>query len=226
MNVQHILRIASIAVIVSLLPACASKNNAPLTDTISTIKPIAPPTEVIVHRVKRGDRLGDIAKQYTGSIENWREIAAFNEISNPKRLLVGDDLEIPLSLTPEFAITQKDSSPKVVPTSLALKQAEPDRSAEAVDVVVQPVDNNRNFDLKPLTEIAQSPASGTGSFVKVVGSYYPKGVYSQPAPYSRLLLRVAPGTVFEFESKVNDWYKVSTDKGSGYIRLVDGLILE
>jgi len=32
--------------------------------------------------------------------------------------------------------------------------------------------------------------------------------------------------LFEFDRKVNDWYKVITDKGTGYIRAVDGLIIE
>lgn len=228
MNVQSKLAILPSIAIAIVLTSCASPNSSPAQSVKAT--QIAPPTKVIIHRVKPGDRLSDIAKIYTGSAENWREIAAFNEIANPRKLLVGAEVEIPESLTANYV----DENQQVATTELVERPAGSVVDVtkdEETGVVIQSVNNNRNFELKPITASTESAVEQTRStseslYVKVVGSYYPKGVYSQPAAYSQLLLRVAPGTVFEFESKVNDWYKVQTDKGVGYIRLVDGLILE
>ena len=223
MNVQAKLPFFLIIVVAAMLPACASKS--PSTNQGANAQPIAPPTKVITHRVKTGDRLSDIAKKYTGSAENWRRIAAFNEIRNPRKLTVGAEIEIPESLTANYA----DAGRQVPTTQLVQRPAGAVVNVtedEETGVVIQTVNNNRDFELKPLEVGTQTSPTSDSLYLKVVGSYYPKGVYSQPAPYSQLLLRVAPGTVFEFESKVNDWYKVKTDKGAGYIRLADGLILE
>lgn len=206
----------------AVLSACASKGGS---SSASNTAPVAPSMEVIVHTVKSGDRLSDIAKQYTGTAENWRNIAAFNEISNPRRLRVGATIEIPMSMSPGYV----DNRAKAGKNTLPAKPSTPTVSNETPDVatvVIKPVDSNRNFELKPLPTDQSQHASSASAYIKIVGSYYPKGVYSQPAPYSALLLRVAPGTLFEFDRKVNDWYKVNTDKGAGYIRAVDGLIIE
>ena len=225
MNIKFYTRILLLTAMVALLPACASNNRS--TSRLSNTPPVAPSIEVITHKVKSGDRLSDIAKQYTGTAENWRNIAAFNEITNPRKLRVGTDIEIPMTLTPGYVDNRAGSN---LSTPLASTSASDptaaSTTADAATVVVEPVASNRNFELKPLPTDQTQRASTASSYVKIVGSYYPKGVYSQPAPYSTLLLQVAPGTLFEFDRKVNDWYKVTTDKGAGYIRVVDGLIIE
>ena len=77
------------------------------------------------------------------------------------------------------------------------------------------------------TIVPVSDSAATGSRrVKVVGTYFPKGVYAQPASYSRLMMRVAPGTVFELEREVGDWYGVVTEDGIGYLRDSDGRLVE
>lgn len=45
--------------------------------------------------VQRGDTLAEIAQRLTGDSSNWRTIAAHNNISNPKKLRVGQALAIP-----------------------------------------------------------------------------------------------------------------------------------
>lgn len=227
MNINLYTRILLVTASVALLPACASKNGS--TSRLSNTPPIAPSIEVITHKVESGDRLSDIAKQYTGTAENWRNIAAFNEISNPRKLRVGVDIEIPMTLTPGYVDNRASGSRNTLPitqTSTGVNNPTADTNADVTTVVIEPVASNRNFELKPLPTDLTQRASTASAYVKVVGSYYPKGVYSQPAAYSTLLLRVAPGTLFEFDGKVNDWYKVTTDKGAGYIRVVDGLIIE
>ncbi len=220
MNIKLSTRILIVAALAAALSACGSKGRT--TSSASSTAPVAPSMEVIVHTVKSGDRLSDIAQQYTGVAENWRSIAAFNEISNPRRLRVGTTIEIPMSMAPGYVDNRATASRNSVPSKPTPSEPEADIAA----VVVKPVNDNRNFELKPLPTDQTQRASTASAYIKVVGSYYPKGVYSQPAPYSTLLLRVAPGTLFEFDRKVNDWYKVNTDKGAGYIRAVDGLIIE
>ena len=50
-----------------------------------------PETYVVV----RGDTLWDIAVKVYGNGELWKKIAAANGKPNPKRLLVGSELELP-----------------------------------------------------------------------------------------------------------------------------------
>jgi len=223
MNIKICTRILLIGAMLTLLSACGSKGRTSSTPASST-PPVAPSIEVITHRVRTGDRLSDIAKKYTGSAENWRSIAAFNEISNPRRLRVGDEIEIPMSLKPGYVDSRAGNNNTAPVAQTTVAQASSDD--DIAEVVIQPINDNRNFELNPLPTDQSQQASTASAYVKIVGSYYPKGVYSQPAPYSTLLLRVAPGTLFEFDRKVNDWYKVNTDKGTGYIRDVDGLIIE
>ncbi len=230
MNIRSRTRILILTAMVAMLSACGSNGQRPSNSASNTV-PVAPSMEVIVHTVKSGDRLSDIAKLYTGTAENWRKIAAFNEIRNPRRLRVGAVIEIPMSMSPSYVDNRAGSNSNLLPTTLntatatatsAQKETEPDIAT----VVIKPVNDNRNFELKPLPTDQSQRGSIASAYIKIVGSYYPKGVYSQPAPYSTLLLRVAPGTLFEFDRKVNDWYKVNTDKGAGYIRAIDGLIIE
>ena len=223
MNIRFCTRILIVTAMVAVLPACGSKGST--SSSVSNTPPVAPSMEVIVHTVKSGDRLSDIAKQYTGTVENWRNIAAFNEISNPRRLRVGTLIEIPMSMSPGYVDNRASANRNTLPATLSTPTVD-EPTPDIAAVVIESVDNNRNFELKPLPTDLSQQASTASAYIKIVGSYYPKGVYSQPAPYSTLLLRVAPGTLFEFDRKVNDWYKVNTDKGAGYIRAVDGLIIE
>lgn len=203
---------------------------------------------IIEHTIESGDRLVDLSAKYTGDNNQWGAIAAYNDITNPRSLKIGDIVAIPYSLIPEALrteelrlstrvfgedATRKDvagnpNAPATLPVSptstLALKrQAAPASS----DVIVQPVTTNKSFDLKPVDESELRRTGSTSSEaakVRVIGSYYPKGIYQQPASYSTLLMRVAPGTVFELEREINDWYKVVTADGIGYLRSVDGSI--
>ncbi len=204
---------------------------------------------IIEHTIESGDRLVDLSNQYTGDNNQWSAIAAYNDITDPRQLKIGDIVAIPYSLIPEALrteelrlstrafgenATRKDvagnpSAPAALPVSptstLALKrQAAP---AASSDVIVQSVTTNKSFELKPVDEAELRLTGSTSSEaakVRVMGTYYPKGIYQQPASYSTLLMRVAPGTVFELEREVNDWYKVVTADGIGYLRAVDGSI--
>ena len=94
-----------------------------------------------------------------------------------------------------------------------------------VPVVVSPVRSREAFELSPLDGTESVAASGS-RFVKVVGSYTPKGVYEQPAGQSRVLMRITPGTVLPLERTVDGWYRVLTSAGPGYLRDGDAQIVE
>ncbi len=179
---------------------------------------------VIRYTVQRGDRLGSIAQEFTGQSSKWRDIAQHNNISNPRRLMEGTVLEIPTDLIPGYQrpapVTTTQQSP-----ALAIRRNQP---TEVTPVVVTPINTNRDFELNPIdeNETTQRAYVGTGTQVKVVGTYYPKGIYTEPAAYSKLIMRVAPGTVFSLDSQVNEWFKIETEKGTGYIRASDAAILE
>ncbi|NND91642.1 MAG: LysM peptidoglycan-binding domain-containing protein [Granulosicoccus sp.] len=232
-----------LALAVALVSGCATLRTVQDTEADES-------SRTVQHTIAPGDRLSDISLQYTGEVSQWEAIAAYNDITDPRTLRIGDVITIPGSLIPtsgqsESAATvarsasresldvASSSSSQVAPTAtgtLALQRspevdAEPE---ETGDVVLQPVRINRSFELEPLDESQLNRSTSiqtTPPRVRVVGTYYPKGVYDQPASYSNLMMRVAPGTVLELESEVNDWYKVVTDRGIGYLRNVDGKLI-
>ncbi len=189
----------------------------------------------ITHTVAPGDRLSDIALKYTGQIGQWEAIAAYNNITDPRTLRIGDTLTIPASMIParKRPVTSSVTSSGVAAATsgtLALQRTREaqETQGEAGDVLIAPVNTNRTFDLSPIETSSLNESHDNNSSqprIRVIGSYYPKGVYQQPASYSKLIMRVAPGTIFELEQEVNDWYKVVTDQGVGYIRMIDGTLI-
>jgi hypothetical protein len=199
------LKIVFIATALAALQGCAS----------APIEPEAVPEAVasssqsgsgeVIHRVRPHERLGDIAIKYTGNATNWENIARYNGISNPTRLRVGTMIAIPNSLAVKRSARQKTN-----------------------DVVLEPVKTNRAFQLSPIKEselVRRAQKKAAAVKVQVVGTYYPKGIYRQPANYSTLVMRAAPGTLFDVEYLANDWYKIVTKNGIGYLREDDGKVV-
>ncbi|WP_322906906.1 bifunctional 2',3'-cyclic-nucleotide 2'-phosphodiesterase/3'-nucleotidase [Paenibacillus campi] len=81
-------------------PVTPSKPATPATTPATPAKPVTPvktpakDTAEQTYTVKRGDNLYRIGLKYGVS---WEELAKFNKITDPKRLQVGDVLEIPVS---------------------------------------------------------------------------------------------------------------------------------
>ncbi len=65
-------------------------------------------TAPVFHVVRRGETLGAIARQYGVS---WQELAAANNIANPNRILVGQQLVIMTTSAPATAATPPTASP-------------------------------------------------------------------------------------------------------------------
>ena len=71
-----------------------------------------PPVSGVIHHVKSGDTLSEIAKTYKGKIE---EIVAFNELSNENDIYIGDILVVPDGLMPP-----PPAKPRPAPISVPL----------------------------------------------------------------------------------------------------------
>lgn len=230
-----VLKLATLVSVLVLLQGCATTPMVPVVNTPT----VQPEFSEIVHRVRPHERLGDIAIRYTGNATNWEKIARYNGISNPRSLRIGAMIRIPNSLVPQqesqklATITQElqlvaASLPNATTTttnSLAVKRGLPQKSAV---VVIESVQTNRAFKLSPIKEsglTSQDQSEAPVLKVQIVGSYYPKGIYRHPANYSTLVMRAAPGTLFELEHLANDWYKIITENGIGYLREDDGKVV-
>ncbi|MDO6460115.1 LysM peptidoglycan-binding domain-containing protein [Granulosicoccaceae sp. 1_MG-2023] len=65
--------------------------------------------------------------------------------------------------------------------------------------------------------VSENTTAASVSRVRVTGDFTPKAVYKAPDYASGLVMRVAPGSVFETTGRDGDWIAISTDNGSGYI---------
>ena len=111
-----------------------------------------------------------------------------------------------------------------------LTALERNSAEDSADITLSAVNINRTFDLHPIEyPLATDPNDlrydSTAPLIKVTGTYYPKGVYENPANYSRLIGRAAPGSLFQLDNEINDWYKIITDQGIGYIRRSDSTLV-
>jgi len=240
----------TLLVVVTTLSACS--NNAIRGDSTADELAEDHVSKIVEHTVQPGDRLSDIALEYTGEQSKWREIAEYNGITDPRTLQQGVVLQIPAEFIPGYqgesalkgetpSATTKETevaqqtlkttkqNGEVVSASLAVKRSvdTPSDQSPETKVLVTPVKTNREFDLNPIAGASEDGApseTDVQRFIKVIGTYYPKGVYAQPAAYSDLIMRVAPGTTFALDRKIDDWYRVILDEGTGYIRASDAEI--
>ena len=101
-----------------------------------------------------------------------------------------------------------------------------DTGPDAAKVVVNKANPNKRFVLRPLgADVSGDSVAATlvgNDYIKIIGSYFPKVVYQSPRLNAKLLMRVAPGSKFPLEKLDDGWYQISTDQGSGYLRLQDG----
>ena len=224
----------------AIVSACSTPAQPPLTPAVDTPYELREDytSGVIHYTVRNGDTLHDIAEDYTGDGDNWQALAAINKIANANKLLPGTVVQIPSTLIPGYedkrVVRMNAQSP---PAVLAIKTAEP---LEVAPVLVATAKPNREFELQPIDPNDPSKSQGvavmssntatgaqqydSATHVIVIGSYVPQGVYEEPAPYSRLMMRASPGTKFLLLSQVNDWFKIETDKGIGFIRTSDATV--
>lgn len=199
---------------------------------------------VIRYTVQRGDRLSDIALEFTGNLNSWLPIAEHNGITDPKTLRVGSQIEIPTVLIPGYeekrlSRRNRRDGAEANTAEVAIMTPAPSDTApadqkttvssttnESAPTVAQNSTEGNREDSR-----AQTPSTTFGlepqllSQVKVVGSYYPKGVYEQPTLDSQLMMRASPGADFTLVEQMDGWYRIETDLGQGYLRARDGRII-
>lgn len=206
----------------------------------------------VSYEVKRGDRLGDISLRLTGEIGNWEAIAERNEIADPRTLAVGQVIVIPGELlqpvnpgnsegdaqqaSPSVTADNATLTPPVTTgngVSIVGGRGTPERvpAQDAANITMSAVTVNRSFKLQPidepLVENGDEPHYDSKEpQIRVNGTYFPKGIYDQPTNYARLISRAAPGTLFSLDSEINDWYKIVTEQGIGYIRQSDSALVD
>jgi hypothetical protein len=231
------LKLLALASVLLLLQGCAA---APM-EPVMIASRLQPDTNDTMHRVRPHELLGDIAILYTGTATNWEKIARYNGISNPRTLRIGTMIAIPNSLVArqnpqslrnttnknelQLVAASRPNATTTTTNTLAVKRS---ISQKSEDVVLEPVKTNRDFKLSPIKEsklISQAQSKTPALMVQVVGTYYPKGIYRQPVNYSTLVMRAAPGTLFELEYLANNWYKIITQNGIGYLRQDDGKVV-
>ena len=204
----------------------------------------------VFYTVEQDDRLGDIAYAITGSADNWVVIAEHNNVKDARKIRAGDVLEIPITLIRDSRSKQQpDSSvlavntvgsretesdnPETLPESTASTNARlaqvRDTSSNLdgdVDVVLSPVNINRQFQLNETDAefIPDSAAIASNAKIRVVGTYFPKGIYEQPTQSAKLITRVAPGTIFDLDADLDGWFRIKFGDGVAFLREIDGKI--
>ena len=163
----------------------------------------------VYYTVEQDDRLSDIAYALTGSIDNWVVIAEYNDVKDARKIRTGDVLEIPVDLIHASRSNQQSDSGVLAINTVGSNQAlsansgrlvksiasikkrltkspnTPDKLSNVdgdVEVVLRPVDINRKFQLNEtnIDFVPDSAAVETNAKIRIVGTYFPKGVYAQP----------------------------------------------
>ena len=101
-----------------------------------------PPSSPAQHVVRKGESLAAIAKSRLGDENRWREIAALNAGLDPKRLKVGQTIQLPTGAPTQAAKpdapkpVQAKDAPKIASPKPAPRSAAPKSAASAREHVV------------------------------------------------------------------------------------------
>ena len=207
----------------------------------------------VYYTVEQDDRLSDIAYALTGSIDNWVVIAEYNDVKDARKIRTGDVLEIPVDLIHASRSNQQSDSGVLAISTVGSNQAlstnsgrlvksiasikkrltkppnTPDKLSNVdgdVEVVLRPVDINRKFQLNEtnIDFVPDSAAVETNAKIRIVGTYFPKGIYAQPLESAKLISRVAPGVIFDLDASLDGWFRLRFEGGHAYLREIDGKI--
>ena len=137
------------------------KSEAKLTERIESRTSDIPQREefsgpFVIHEIQSGETLAIIAKHYTGKSENWRRIAKFNRIADPRRLQIGQTIKIPKRLCTALRGTHERVIVKAIPT---IKPVEAIEKTEVASVETQPAET-----IESLKEPVPEPVKETTGF--------------------------------------------------------------
>lgn len=162
--------------------------------------------------------------------------------SNGKKRVLDNPAEVPVVILESVAVEAQSVTTERKPTRSRKEwifQASSLPGKLEIPAVVHRAVANRTFNIERIqaSETTNTAATHTAptvstaadgadaKMIRVIGTYYPKGIYSQPSYTSVLLMRVAPGTQLKLEKSFGEWLQIRTDKGSGYIRKIDAEVI-
>lgn len=122
-----------------------SKNAKDLMEQIKTDTADYFPSESFSVNLESGESLSTLSRKYLGSALKFYALAKYNEIKNPSRVNVGQEIKIPLT---DKAITVRaaEQAPPQTQQDVAVEQAETpatevEEQASVTDVVVEEIEN-------------------------------------------------------------------------------------
>ena len=95
----------------------------------------------------------------------------------------------------------------------------PGRVQEPVEL--EAVDINRDFRVLRTYQETRETEQGQLGLLEIAGESDFRNVYVQPFNHSPLLMRVETGMTFRIEQVLDNWYRISTERGAGYVRSRD-----
>jgi len=155
-------RVAMVALML-MLAACAARRPAPVSDRLPPAPPVAevaqpvapePPVEKSIppHVVKKGDTLVSIALQYG---LDYRELAAWNNITNPNRIEIGQVL----ALSPPAGMAPL-SAPVATPLALSGPPIESRPLGNTPSAKVEPRASKVPFSERALAQMGAADTGG------------------------------------------------------------------
>jgi len=161
----------------------------------------------VIHEIQSGETLAIIAKHYTGKGENWRGIAKFNRITDPRRLQVGQAIKIPTNLCTASLRSQKQGIPKRKPKEEVVEKKEAAFAESKVDETIESLKE------PVITDPVKEPAGVVGKDAvseEIVGKEQLKFVQetiAEPKPKEESEEVVERKEVASVESKVDETTK-------------------
>jgi len=136
----------------------STKSEGKLTERIESRTSDIPQREefsgpFVIHEIQSGETLAIIAERYTGKGENWRGIARFNRIADPRRLQIGQTIKIPKRLCTTLRGTHERVIVKATPI---VKPVEAIEKSEVASVETKPAETIESLK-EPVPEPVKEP---------------------------------------------------------------------
>lgn len=209
----------TICLVVVLLGGACSILSSPEDDKLTqppkqeTVKPTPhTPHEDRLHEVRDGETLSAIALMTTGDARNWKTIADINNIIDPNTIKKGQVIVVPRSLIPPPGPpTVGNSKPQSISEKPTPASEPPSQDSKSATERGRTAHTSGPDTDKPLAQ------KESGGWLVIRGTNYPREINTGPDSSSDILIQVWPGTRMRYVDRIDGWYKVTTDKGQGYL---------
>lgn len=173
------------------------------------VRTVQPNSMAKIYYVRSGDTLGTISKKFTGTSKYWRNIAIYNNITDPRRLSVGQRIVIPANITSAARYEGYRSAisvPKPTPRPLKTTPEKTVKTSSKVNPAT----------VTPTVQTPQGYADDIKGWI-TIGGDQPAEVRAEPNPFSSTIASLKPGARVPWFKKKKQWYRVFTKDGEGYL---------